>query len=73
MPCSDSAQLVGPLGDIRVGRAWLASLPPNDPLVAQRGIVAELRTLAERTARRTPARLEAVFVVDAHAPGSRKP
>ena len=54
----------GPLGDIRSAERWIASLPANDPLAAQRSIVAELHKLAARTARRTPAVLEAVFVVD---------
>ena len=48
----------GPLGDVRSAERWLASLPANDPLVAQRSIVAELRKLAARTARRRPAMLE---------------
>ena len=59
----------GPLGDIRSAERWVASLPGNDPLVAQRSIVAELHKVASRTARRTPAVLEAVFVVDNHASG----
>ena len=58
-----------PLGDIRSAERWVASLPANDPLVAQRSIVTELHKLAARTARRTPAVLEAVFVVDTHANG----
>ena len=57
----------GPLGDPRSAERWLATLPANDPLVAQRSIVAELRALAERTARRRPSALEAVFSVDAYA------
>jgi hypothetical protein len=59
----------GPIGNARSAERWLASLPVNDPVVAQRNIVAELRKLAARTARRTPAVLEAVFIVDAHANG----
>jgi hypothetical protein len=59
----------GPLGDPRSAERWLPTLPTNDPLVAQRSIVAELRTVAERTARRGPATLEAVFCVDAYAHG----
>ncbi len=68
--CSNSEQSSsGPLGDIRSAERWVASLPANDPLVAQRSIVAELHKLAARTARRTPAVLEAVFVVDTHVNG----
>ncbi len=59
----------GPLGDPRSAERWLASLPANDPLVAQRSIVTELRALAARTARRKPSMLEAVFSVDTHAAG----
>lgn len=57
----------GPLGDVRSAERWLASLPANDPLAAQRSIGTELHKVAARTARRTPAVLEAVFVVDTHA------
>ena len=59
----------GPLGDPRSAERWLASLPANDPLVAQRSIVAELRALAARTALRRPSTLEGVFSVDAYANG----
>ena len=70
--CSNSEQSSsGPLGDIRSAERWVASLPANDPLVAQRSIVAELHKLAARTARRTPAVLEAVFVVDTHVERAR--
>ena len=59
----------GPLGNIRSAERWVTSLPVNDPLAAQASIVTELHKLAARTARRTPAVLEAVFVVDTHADG----
>ena len=59
----------GPLGDPRSAERWLASLPANDPLVAQRSIVAELRPLTARTARRRRATLEGVFSADAYASG----
>jgi hypothetical protein len=58
-----------PLGDVRSAERWLASLPANDPLVAQRSLVAELRKLAGRAARRRPAMLEGVFSADIHANG----
>ena len=58
-----------PLGDARSAERWLASLPVNDPLVAQRNIVTELQKLAARTARRTPSVFEAVFSIDTHANG----
>jgi len=56
-----------PLGNIRSAERWVTSLPANDPLGVQASIVAELHKLAARTARRTPAVLEAVFVIDVHA------
>ena len=56
-----------PLKDARSAERWLASLPANDPLAAQRVIVPEVLKLAARTARRTPPVLEAVFVADNHA------
>ena len=59
----------GPLGDTRSAERWLATLPANDPLVAQRSIVAELRAVAERATLRKPSTLEGVFRVDAYANG----
>ena len=56
-----------PLKDARSAERWLASLPANDPLAAQRVIVDEIHKLAARTARRTPSVLKAVFAVDRHA------
>jgi hypothetical protein len=58
-----------PLGDRRSAERWIASLPANDPLVVLRSIEAELQKLSVRTARRTPAVLEAVFAADDHASG----
>ena len=58
-----------PLKDARSAERWVASLPANDPLGAQRAIVPELHKLTVRTARRTPSVLEAVFLVDNHANG----
>ena len=55
---------LGPFDDARSVQHWLASLPANDPLAAQRELLVELRRLAERTARRTPSGLAAVFIVD---------
>jgi hypothetical protein len=56
-----------PLGDPRSAERWLASLPVNDPIAAQQGIVAAIQRLTARTTRRTPPMLEAVFAVDVHA------
>ena len=56
-----------PLKDARSAERWLASLPSNDPLAAQRALVPEVHKLASRSARRTPSILEAVFVADTHA------
>jgi len=58
---------VGPLADVRSAERWLATLPTNDPLGVQRDVLTELRRLSERTARRTPAVLSAVFLVDTRA------
>ena len=58
-----------PLGDIRSAERWLASLPGNDPLVVQRSIVDRAAQARGAHARRTPAVLEAVFVVDTHVNG----
>ena len=53
-----------PLVDERSTERWLASLPPNDPLAAYGIVLVELGKLAERGARRTPARLAALFYLD---------
>jgi hypothetical protein len=55
-----------PLKDARSAERWLALLPANDPLAAQRIIVPEIHRLTARTARRTPSVLEAVFAADRH-------
>jgi hypothetical protein len=56
-----------PLKDARSAERWVASLPANDPLGAQRVMVPEVHKLTARGARRTPSVLEAVFVADDHA------
>ncbi len=61
-----------PLADARMAERWLASFPANDPLAAHGQLLTELGKFAERDARRTPARLEAVFSVDASAKLLRK-
>ncbi len=61
-----------PLADARTAERWLASFPANDPLAAHGQLLIELGRFAERTARRTPARLEAVFQVDAHTKALRR-
>jgi hypothetical protein len=53
-----------PLADARSAERWLAQLPPNDPLLGQAEIVAALGRASDRSAERTPQRLEAVFRVD---------
>ena len=58
-----------PLKDARSAERWVASLPANDPLGAQRVLIPEVHKLTARTARRTPSVLEAVFVVDNHVSG----
>ena len=59
----------GPLADTRSARRWLDTLPVNDPLLVQRELLVQLDKLAERTARRTPSGLEALFAVDAYTRG----
>ena len=54
-----------PLRDARSAQRWLATLPPNDPLLVQREVLSALGAAMERTARRTPSVLSAVFRVDA--------
>ncbi len=61
-----------PLADVRTAERWLASFPESDPLGLQREVLAELGRLAERTAKRTPSSLEAVFRVDAATKTLRK-
>jgi hypothetical protein len=55
---------LGPFDDAPSVQRWIASLPVNDPLAVQRELLLELNRLAERTARRTPSGLAAVFIVD---------
>jgi hypothetical protein len=61
-----------PLADARTAERWLLSFPANDPLAAHGELLIELGRLSERTARRTPARLEAVFVLDAQTKPLRR-
>lgn len=61
-----------PLADPKAAKHWLASFPANDSLAPQQMVLLELGRLAERTARRTPSALEAVFYTDAHTTGLRK-
>ena len=61
-----------PLSDARTVERWLAGFPPNDPLVLHAGVLGELGRATGRDARRTPARLEAVFQVDLHTEPLRK-
>lgn len=61
-----------PLADAKTAERWLAGFPANDPLAMHAALLAELGRLSEREAKRTPARLEAVFHVDAHTDALRK-
>ncbi len=54
-----------PLAERKTVERWLASFPPNDPLGAHTAILTELTALTEKDFPRTPARLEAVFHLDA--------
>jgi hypothetical protein len=64
--------LKDPLADAKTAERWLATFPPNDPLAVHAAIMVELGALSERTARRAPSRLEAVFYLDAHAEQLRR-
>ncbi|MBA3505482.1 MAG: hypothetical protein H0T80_06825 [Betaproteobacteria bacterium] len=61
-----------PLADVKSARRWLASYPGNDPLAIYVDVLAELGKIADRGAQRTPARLEALFCVDAQVETLRK-
>jgi hypothetical protein len=61
-----------PLADAKSAERWLASFPTSDPLAVHAALLVELGALSERDARRTPARLEAVFYLDAQTEGLRK-
>jgi hypothetical protein len=61
-----------PLVDTRTVERWLAGFPANDPLAVHSAVLAELGRLTERDARRTPARLEAVFSADRNTDPLRK-
>jgi hypothetical protein len=61
-----------PLADAKSAERWLAGFPTNDPLAMHAAVLGELGRLTERDAKRTPARLEAVFHVDAHTDALRK-
>jgi hypothetical protein len=61
-----------PLADVKTAERWLASFPANDPLAAHGQLLTELGKFAERHARRTPSRLEAVFYADTCAQSLRK-
>jgi hypothetical protein len=61
-----------PLVDVRSAERWLAAFPGNDPLAVHGELLAELGRIGERTTRRSPACLEAVFYVDAQMAPLRK-
>ena len=54
-----------PLADRKAVERWMASFPANDPLGTHAALLTELAAMAGRDAPRTPARLEAVFHLDA--------
>jgi hypothetical protein len=54
-----------PLSEKKTVERWFATFPANDPLSTHSAILTELGALAERTSPRSPARLEAVFHLDA--------
>jgi len=56
-----------PLSDARSAERWLSALATTDPLAFRDAVIGELARVAEPSARRKPAELEALFVLDAHA------
>jgi hypothetical protein len=61
-----------PLADVKTAERWFATFPPNDPLAAHGELMTELGRYSERDAKRSPARLEAVFYADANARSLRR-
>ena len=61
-----------PLADAKSAERWLASFPASDPLAVHAALLVELGALTERDARRTPARLEAIFYLDVQTEALRK-
>jgi hypothetical protein len=61
-----------PLADAKTAERWLASFPANDPLAMHGAVLVGLGRLAERDAKRTPGRLEAIFCVDRFTDSLRK-
>ena len=61
-----------PLADAKSAERWLASFPPGEPITAHAELLSELGHIVERTTKRTPARLEAVFSVDSRSTLLRK-
>ncbi len=61
-----------PLADPKSAERWLASFPNNDPLVAHGELLTELGRIADTNARRSPARLDAVFHLDHACAALRK-
>ncbi|HEV2978821.1 MAG TPA: hypothetical protein VG425_14670 [Casimicrobiaceae bacterium] len=61
-----------PLADAKTAERWLGLFPTNDPLAMHGAVLAELGRLTERAAKRTPARLEAVFATDRYTDPLRK-
>jgi cyclic-di-GMP-binding protein len=62
-----SKSVKDPLADVKSAERWLAGFPASDPLATHAEVLSELGHIGERTVRRTPAMLEAVFYVDANA------
>ncbi|HVF65944.1 MAG TPA: hypothetical protein VNE58_18310 [Casimicrobiaceae bacterium] len=54
-----------PLADAKSAVRWLASFPTTDPLAIHGEILSELAAVADRSARRSPSQLDAVFALDA--------
>src|SRR5438094_8840739 len=56
-----------PLADARSAERWFAAPVATDPLSRKQELIEELARITAPTAKLTPRRLGALFVVDAHA------
>lgn len=61
-----------PLTDAKTAERWFGSFPTLDPMALHSAVLVELGKLTERDAKRTPARLEAVFRADRFTDALRK-
>ncbi len=61
-----------PLSDVKSAKLWADSFAASDPLAAHEALLAELARVAQPSADRRPAELEALFYADARAGRMRR-